>query len=424
MSDTPSKPKKSKRPKRPAPVLPRGLRDVDGAEARAVAGMLAKVSAVYESYGFARIETPFLEFTEALGKFLPDQDRPNEGVFSLQDDDEQWLSLRYDPHRPPLARYVAANYDALPKPFRSYRSGYVFRNEKPGPGRFRQFMQIDADTVGASSPAADAEMCMMMADVMEALGVPRGSYLVRVNSRALLDAAMNAVDVLPAARPSVLRALDKHDRLGGEGVRLLMGKGRTDESGDFTPGAGLDSSRIQALMTFLTSFIGFEVEPSIPSDVGEYAYPTDADGMEIGVSSAANLKSLIREFSRLGYDIRQLEKSSETLLDIVLLCASAGYKADRIRIDPSVVRGLEYYTGPVFEVELLMDTVNERGEPARFGSVGGGGRYDGLVGPLPERGCAGDRLLDRRLALGRGAEGARQAGRGVRARPGRRDGHG
>ena len=151
--------------------------------------MIEKIRAVYELYGFEPVETPAIEYTDALGKFLPDQDRPNEGVFSFLDDDEQWLSLRYD-LTAPLARYVAENFDTLPKPYRSYRVGNVFRNEKPGPGRFRQFMQFDADTVGSSSPAADAEMCMMAADTMEALGIPRGSYVVKVNNRKVLDGVL------------------------------------------------------------------------------------------------------------------------------------------------------------------------------------------------------------------------------------------
>ena len=154
--------------------------------------MIETIRAVYERYGFEPVETPAIEYTDALGKFLPDQDRPNEGVFSFQDDDEQWLSLRYD-LTAPLARYVAENFDALPKPYRSYRVGWVFRNEKPGPGRFRQFMQFDADTVGSASPAADAEMCMMAADTMEALGIPRGSYVVKVNNRKVLDGVLEAI---------------------------------------------------------------------------------------------------------------------------------------------------------------------------------------------------------------------------------------
>ena len=180
MSDKPKKPQKLKA------RLPRGLIDRGPADIAATRAMTDKIREVYELYGFEPVETPAIEYTDALGKFLPDQDRPNEGVFSFQDDDEQWMSLRYD-LTAPLARYVAENFDALPKPYRSYRFGWVFRNEKPGPGRFRQFMQFDADTVGSGSPAADAEMCMMAADTMEALGIPRGQYVVKVNNRKVLD---------------------------------------------------------------------------------------------------------------------------------------------------------------------------------------------------------------------------------------------
>src|SRR6516162_4080298 len=212
--------------------LPRGLSDRSAQEIRATERMLATIRSVYERYGFEPVETPLIEYTDALGKFLPDQDRPNEGVFSFQDDDEQWLSLRYD-LTAPLARYVAENFDRLPKPYRSYRAGWVFRNEKPGPGRFRQFMQFDADTVGAASPAADAEMCMMAADCLEALGVNRGQYVIKVNSRKVLDGVMEAVglagDENAGRRLTVLRAIDKLDRLGPEGVRALLGAGRKDE---------------------------------------------------------------------------------------------------------------------------------------------------------------------------------------------------
>ena len=230
--------------------LPRGLADRGPAEIAATRAMLETIRAVYERYGFEPVETPAIEYTDALGKFLPDLDRPNEGVFSFQDDDEQWLSLRYD-LTAPLARYVAENFDTLPKPYRSYRFGWVFRNEKPGPGRFRQFMQFDADTVGSASPAADAEMCMMAADTMEELGIPRDGYVVRVNSRKLLDGVMQTIGIggeqHVGTRLTVLRAIDKLDRLGVEGVRQLLDKGRKDESGDFTKGAGLDNKQIETL---------------------------------------------------------------------------------------------------------------------------------------------------------------------------------
>ena len=209
MADKPKKPQKLRA------RLPRGLADRGPAEIAATRAMVEKIREVYERYGFEPVETPAMEYTDALGKFLPDQDRPNEGVFSFQDDDEQWISLRYD-LTAPLARYVAENFDSLPKPYRSYREGYVYRNEKPGPGRFRQFMQFDADTVGSASPAADAEMCMMAADTMEALGIPRGSYVVKVNNRKVLDGVMESIglggDENAGRRLTVLRAIDKLDK--------------------------------------------------------------------------------------------------------------------------------------------------------------------------------------------------------------------
>src|SRR5213082_2159528 len=250
MAEKPKKPQKLKA------RLPRGLEDRDPAAIRATREMVEKIRTVYELYGFEPVETPAIEYTEALGKFLPDQDRPNEGVFSFQDDDEQWLSLRYD-LTAPLARYVAENFETLPKPYRSYRVGWVFRNEKPGPGRFRQFMQFDADTVGSGLPAADAEICMMAADTMEVLGIPRGSYVVKVNNRKILDGVMEAIGLGGEAhagkRLTVLRAIDKLDRLGAAGVRLLLGPGRKDESGDFTKGAGLNDEQSAKVLSYLTT---------------------------------------------------------------------------------------------------------------------------------------------------------------------------
>jgi histidyl-tRNA synthetase len=319
------------------PRLPRGLADRGPAEIAATRRMLDKIRAVYERYGFEPVETPAIEYTDALGKFLPDQDRPNEGVFSFQDDDEQWLSLRYD-LTAPLARYVAENFDALPKPYRSYREGWVFRNEKPGPGRFRQFMQFDADTVGSSSPAADAEICMMAADTMEALGIKRGDYVVKVNNRKLLDGVLEEIGLGGEAnagkRLAVLRAIDKLDRLGPNGVRALLGDGRKDESGDFTKGAGLSSDAIEKVLDFTQ---GKPIESSATAAQGR----SELDQMDT-------------------------------------LISAAGY-GERIKIDPSVVRGLEYYTGPVYEVELTFPIEGEDGKPVRFGSVAGGGRYDGLI---------------------------------------------
>src|SRR6202140_1155869 len=243
--------KNPKKPSKPKARLPRGLADRGPAEIAATRGMVEKIREVFERYGFEPGETPEMEYAAALVKFLPDQDRPNEGVFSFQDHDEQWLSLRYD-LTAPLARYGAENFDKLPKPYRSYRAGYVFRNEKPGPGRYRQFMQFDADTVGAASVAADAELCMMAADTLERLGIARGQYIIKVNNRKVLDGVMEAIGLggeeNAGRRLTVLRAIDKLDRLGEQGVRELLGEGRKDESGDFTKGAGLQNDAIDRVL--------------------------------------------------------------------------------------------------------------------------------------------------------------------------------
>jgi histidyl-tRNA synthetase len=343
-----SKPKQSRLKAR----RPNGLVDRASADVAATRKMLETIREVYELYGFEPVETPAIEYTDALGKFLPDLDRPNEGVFSFQDDDEQWLSLRYD-LTAPLARYVAENYETLPKPYRSYRAGYVFRNEKPGPGRFRQFMQFDADTVGSGSPAADAEMCMMAADTLEALGIPRGSYVIKVNNRKVLDGVMEEIGLADeehnVTRLAVMRSIDKLDKFDELNVQLLLTKGRRDESGDFTKGAGLSD----------------EQAGNILSKVRRY------EGTNTEVLAAIRGSSQASAVRQQGID--ELEQ-------IAALVSAAGYDETRIRIDPSVVRGLEYYTGPVYEAELTFELQDEKGRPVRFGSVGGGGRYDGLVG--------------------------------------------
>ena len=349
--------------------LPRGFVDRSPDDIRAMEKMTAKIRQVFELYGFEPADQPLIEYTDALGKFLPDQDRPNEGVFSFQDDDEQWLSLRYD-LTAPMARYVAENFEKLPKPFRSYRSGWVFRNEKPGPGRFRQFLQFDADTVGTPGVAADAEMAMMMADVMEALGIARGDYVIRVNNRKVLDGVLEAIGLggeeNAGRRLTVLRSIDKLDKVGVEGVRQLLGAGRweggKEGEGDFTKGAGLGSEQIEKVIRFVD----------------------DKNATTRGSSSVLNLQVISGENATADAGLAELSEINGML-------EAAGYTPGRVQIDTSVVRGLEYYTGPVFEAELLAEIPNEDGQIVRFGSVGGGGRYDGLVSrfrgePVPATG--------------------------------------
>jgi histidyl-tRNA synthetase len=345
---SPPKPNPSK--SRPKARLPRGFRDRGAAEIMAEQAMLATIRRVYESYGFEPLETPAFEYTDALGKFLPDVDRPNEGVFSLKDDDEQWMSLRYD-LTAPLARHVAANFQHLAKPFRRYQVGSVWRNEKPGPGRFREFTQFDADTVGSNSPAADAELLMMLCDALEALGLKRGGYVVKINNRKLLDGVLEVAGIPPEDRERrgiVLRAIDKLDRLGVEGVSALLGAGRKDESGDFTSGAGLTPDQAHRVLAFVAP---------------------DAKDEEEHLNQIATLIAA----SKVGAEgLSELEA-------IVKLLQAAGYGPDRVLFDTGVVRGLDYYTGPVWEGQLTGPVTNEAGEEIVFGSIASGGRYDDLV---------------------------------------------
>jgi histidyl-tRNA synthetase len=339
---------------RPAARLPRGFQDATGSALRAHEQLIRKLSDVYASYGFEQLATPCIEYADALGKFLPDQDRPNEGVFSFRDDDEQWLCLRYD-LTAPLARYVAENYQSLAFPYRRFQTGVVFRDEKPGPGRFREFVQFDADTVGTSSMAADAEFCMLVADAMEALGLARGDYVVKVNNRKILNGVLELIGIPAGAegdarRLGVLRAMDKLDRLGLDGVTELLGGGRKDESGDFTRGAGLAGKEIDRVLGFLRAGAGGADRTAVCSALGKLV-----EGSAVGEEGVAEL------------------------LQIDSVLTAAGFGLDRVRIDPAVVRGLAYYTGPVFEGELTFEITGDDGRPIRFGSVGGGGRYDDLV---------------------------------------------
>lgn len=374
--------KKNKKPQKLKARLPRGFVDRSADDIRAVNAMMAKISEVYERYGFDPVETPMFEYTDCLGKFLPDSDRPNEGVFSLTDDDDQWMSLRYD-LTAPLARHVAENYNDITLPYRTYRAGYVFRNEKPGPGRFRQFMQFDADTVGAPGVQADAEMCMMMADVMEALGIKRGDYVIRVNNRKVLDGVMEAIDLggdeNAEKRLNVMRSIDKLDKVGVEGVRKLLGEGlwqnEQEKSGDFIPGVGLKEKYIERMMA---EFVGEDESESIKDK-------------QINAQIRRENNFPMQGLLGGGLRTEAYDSGFQDLIQLEDLVYDAGYKSDRILIDRTCVRGLEYYTGTVFEAELQFPVKNKKGQEVVFGSVGGGGRYDGLVSrfmgqPVPATG--------------------------------------
>jgi histidyl-tRNA synthetase len=416
-----SDPKSNGKTFRPRAETPKGFRDYFGTEVTERKAMLDKIAQVYHRYGFDPLETSAVETVEALGKFLPDVDRPNEGVFAWLGEDADWLALRYD-LTAPLARVAAQYRNDLPSPYRRYAMGPVWRNEKPGPGRFRQFYQCDADTVGAPSVAADAEICAMLSDALEAVGIERGDYVIKVNNRKVLNGVMEvaglAGDDKDTERGIVLRAIDKFDRLGDEGVRALLGAGRKDESGDFTKGAGLSDAQIDIVLGFVNARKGIldrltEVRYREQSEYAETVL-NELETKQIGSGDfprGAEVNYMVCDFlGALVQNSVEGQSGVSELREIAILLHQQGYQADRIVIDPSVVRGLGYYTGPVFEAELTFEILDEKGRKRQFGSVAGGGRYDDLVKrftgqSVPATGVSigVDRLLAALRAKGRGA---------------------
>jgi len=335
-------------PPRPSARAPRGFQDRRAGQIRAERRILESVARTYESYGFEALETGAFEYADALGKFLPDADRPNAGVFALRDDDDEWMALRYD-LTAPLARFVAENAASLPKPFRRYAFGAVWRDEKPGPGRYREFLQCDADTVGSARPEADAEIIAMAVEGYAAAGLAPGAVVLKINNRKLLNGLLTAAGVVdPAQKLGVLRAVDKLDRLGAEGVTALLGSGRRDESGAFTKGACLEGAAADAVLAFVGA--------------GRAGRAATLDALAGVIGGSAEGDEGLAELSRIGEALGRL-----------------GVAENLAFFDPSVVRGLEYYTGAVFEAEFTAPVTGERGEAVRLGSIGGGGRYDDLV---------------------------------------------
>ncbi len=404
-------PRTPDKPKRPAARTPVGFVDVFDADVLERQRMIETILDVYRMYGFQPLETPVIEYVDALGKFLPDKDQPDAGVFALNDDDQQWIAMRYD-LTAPLARVVAEHGMTLPSPYRRYQVGPVFRREKPGPGRFRQFYQCDFDTVGSSSAAVDAEVCAVLSEALEALGIGRGEYVVRVNNRKVLNGVLTVAGVtndfieIPQEPPpdsafadgdapldtedeepqeevagyfrhtKVLQSIDKLDRLGLEGVRSLLGEGRLDPSGDFAHGAFLNAEQIDAVIGFVEAGGGTRSDVLARLTTLAGSDPVGAEGIN---------------------ELEQIDR----------LLNAMGIEEDRVIFDPTVVRGLDYYTGPVFEAELTFE-VEEDGEKRSFGSVAGGGRYDDLVKrftgeDVPASGASigVDRLLTALRALGK-----------------------
>ena len=348
------------------PELALGFTDRKGDELILKDRLIGIIKQNFQLYGFEPLETPGFELSTNIGKFLPDEDRPMSGVFGFKEKN-QWMSLRYD-LTAPLARYVAKNYRDISKPFKRYQIGTVWRNEKPGPGRYREFTQIDADIVGTKNLYADAEMCMLMADTLLKCGLKKEEFIIKINNRKIFQGILDFFDIKDSKKSlTVLRSIDKLQNVGKKGVFELLTKGRLDKSGDFTKGAGLKDEEANMIIDIFTSNIIQKVNDTYYLVGGGYKIENQL--YEEGIKEIDQIFEYLKNSGMF--------KVADTDL---------GYDTSKVNIqlDPSVVRGLEYYTGPVFEAETsyqsLMKTDLQRfRKEIKIGSIGGGGRYDKLV---------------------------------------------
>ncbi len=366
------------------PQKVKGFRDISPNQNYLRQFIINRAEEVYKSFGFSRLDTPILEYAECLGKYLPDADSVAQGVYSFKNPEQEpvydtkgkemrdaenkvvmenhYLAMRYD-LTAPLARVYAESLwqqhlrneiQGKTNLFRRYQYGPVFRFEaKLDPGRFREFWQMDFDSVGVEDVAADAENCMILSTALENIGLKRGTYRIKINNRKIVNGLLSYAGITGAEEEmAVMRIIDKLDKIGAENVAAELGKGRVDEvSGAQIQGLNLSDNHIKLIMEFIKEFEKLGNRKDVLAKLA---------------SKPAAQNPIYKE----GLD--ELEK-----IDTIL--ASLGYDETVAVIDPGMVRGLGYYTGPIYEVESLQTYIDEKGRERRVGSICGGGRYDGLV---------------------------------------------
>ncbi len=361
----------------------KGFRDILPSELLARDKMVATIKKIYESYGFVPLATPSLEQRELV---LGAGEEANKQIYLFTDRDETEVGLIYE-LTASLARVVAENPN-LPMPFKRYQIQTVWRYDKPDPGRFREFMQFDIDTVGSLSMLADAEIIATMHDCLRALGIE--NFRIRFSHRKILNSLIEFAGLKPEMAHPVFRILDKLDKQGLESVLEELGPGRTDQSGDKIKGLGLSDSAINKIKIFLQVSISESI-PKVNAKqsilLGPIKHKRDI--------TLSFLRDIFANTPSAAEGLAELEQLSQYL-------DSFGISDEKAPIDVSIARGLDYYTGPVFEAILT--------EPGaeRFGSVIGGGRYDKSIGrfggkDVPATGASigVDRLLSAMIQLGR-----------------------
>ncbi|MFP6583065.1 MAG: histidine--tRNA ligase [Candidatus Hydrogenedentota bacterium] len=304
--------------------------------------IIRTIEGIFEKYGFVPLETPALEYLDVL--MGTGGEETNKDLFRLESPEGEDISLRFD-LTVPFSRLLAQYPDKLKVPVRRYAIGPVWRADKPGPGRFRQFTQFDVDAAGSTSVAVDGEIIAIMCEVMQAVGAP--SFRVLINNRKLIDALLFGCGINEIERQKhVLRVIDKLAKVGIDNIRLELGEGRIDKSGDPIPGVHLDSETIEKIIEFIST------KGTSRLDI--------VDHLETQLPASDSTSGALTE-------MRELAEVLEAL----------GVAEEHAWFSPSLARGLDYYTGPVFETIIP--------KAPKFGSVMGGGRYNGLVGRFLDR---------------------------------------
>ncbi len=338
------------------PRVAGGLRDIPPSVMIPRERILASFRATFASFGFLPIETPHIERMEVLTGKEAGSDEVLRQIFDVTNKGGTpgELALRFD-LTVPLARFVAKHVNDLGTPFKRYAIGSVFRGERPAKGRFREFVQCDFDTIGTESEVSDAEIVQVIHETLSAAGVP--AFTVTLNNRKVLDGLLDSLAVIDKRGP-VLRALDKRAKIGREKVLIELQRGETSVEGPTL----LTGDQATKILDFVEHGRG---DVTILDKVSESLarHPSAVEGI-------ANLRSI---FS---------------------LLSAAGVPSERIKIDLGLARGLDYYTGVVFETTI------DGWE--KFGSISSGGRYDNLASLFTDRklpGVGASIGLDRLLAL-------------------------
>ena len=302
--------------------------------------VIDSIRKVYERYGFVQIDTPVLEGIETLTGSAGQE--VNKEIFVLELPEGETAALRFD-LTVPFARIVSQYREQLKLPFRRYHVGPVFRADKPGPGRYRQFTQFDIDIAGARSLAADAEVIAVLCEAMISVGLKDGEtplFRVRISNRKLIDALLVGNGIVEIERiKHTLRVVDKLQKVGLDNVRAELGSGRIDESGDPIPGVHLSEALIERIVAFIST-------------------------------SADDRVSLVEALKDKLPDAEISTAAIEEMFELAGYLDALGISEDEAVFDPSLTRGLDYYTGPVYEIEVT--------SCKSVGSVGGGGRYNEL----------------------------------------------